>query len=214
MSAPEDDVDLERRVLVQRLTFLGGGVVLLGGCKKDEPATPAPAPKRTAPPTTSHLTFTDEEFRILEAACERVLPQDEAPGAKALGVPGYVDRILQTPELSRMKDDFPPGLMALDRRALRAFGKGFPDCSAAQQDEVLTAFKDSAEASGEARWYEMLIVLTLEGALGDPSYGGNKDRAGWALMGFTLVGTAAAEPPPDYDGRKALHVRCGDGKGC
>ena len=35
------------------------------------------------------------------------------------------------------------------------------------------------------------MVLTLEGFLGDPSYGGNKDQVGWALVGFDT-----SEPAP------------------
>ena len=59
------------------------------------------------------------------------------------------------------------------------------------------------------------MVLSLEGFLGDPGYGGNHDRVGWDLVGFKLVGAQAAEPPPGYDGVKHLHAaRCGGGKGC
>ncbi len=210
----ETGSELSRRVFVHRLSFFGGGVVLLGCAEKAVPDAGQPKPKLQAK-TSDHLTFTDEEFAALSAACDRVLPKDEDPGALEANVPVYIDRILQTPELRKMKDDFIPGLAALDRRAMRQFNKPFAECAAAQQDTLITAFKNSDPKSGEARWYEMLIVLSLEGFLGDPSYGGNKDQVGWALVGFELVGRAAAEPPPGYDGRKHLHdARCGGGKGC
>lgn len=40
------------------------------------------------------LWFTDEEFRILRAACDRLIPEDETPGATSVGVPDYIDGLL------------------------------------------------------------------------------------------------------------------------
>lgn len=203
----DEKPELSRRVFIHRLTFLGGGVVLLGGagCKKSEPlAAPPPPATATAPATgapTARKTFTREEFAVLSAACERIIPRDEDPGALDAGVPGYIDRMLQSPELEKMKDDFIAGTAALDRRAKRlSGGKGFAQATPEQQDAALTAFKDSPAASGESKYYDLLLTLTLEGLLGDPSYGGNKERAGWALVGF-----GTAEPPVGYDGLEHLH---------
>lgn len=208
---------ITRRVFVHRLGFVGGGVVLLNGACTKEPATPQPAakPPAPAPLTTSHRTFTDVDYAILSAACDRILPKDQDPGALEANVPEYIDRILQTEPLTKMREDFVPGLQALDRRARRLFKVGFTEATVEQRDEVLTVFKNSPEKSGEARWYELLVVLSLEGFLGDPSYGGNKDKVGWRLVGFDLVGSATADPRPSYDGVKHLHaLTCGGGKGC
>lgn len=198
---------------MKRLALAGGGAVVLGASCKERPA---PARARAEPPTTSHLTFTSEEFATLTAAVDRVLPKDEDVGAVELGVPGFIDRILQTPQLAQMKQNFVPGLAALSRRCERLFKAPFAKATPAQQDEVLAVFKDSPEGKGESRWYEMLVVLTLEGFLGDPSYGGNKGEQGWKLVGFKLVGrNAKGDPGQGYDGLKALHeLRCGGGKGC
>ena len=103
-----------------------------------------------------------------------------------------------------MKDDFLAGTDALGRRARRMFGKRFDQTTPEQQDQLLTLFKASAPGTGEAHYFELLITLTLEGLLGDPSYGGNKDRVGWALVGF-----GTSEPPPNYDGNKHLHLHHG-----
>jgi gluconate 2-dehydrogenase gamma chain len=208
------DDDVSRRVFVHHLTFLGGGVVLLGGCK--EPAKPAPPPAPREVLTSSHKTFTDAEWKTLSAAVDRVLPRDGDPGALDAGVPEYIDRMLQTEGMAQMKQNFVPGLAALNRRADRMFKKPFADCTPAQQDELLTIFKDSPEKSGEARWYEMLIVLSLEGFLGDPSYGGNQGEVGWKLVGFQLVGrNVKGDPKAPYDGNQKLHqLVCGGGKGC
>ncbi|MDQ3266904.1 MAG: gluconate 2-dehydrogenase subunit 3 family protein [Myxococcota bacterium] len=198
-----------RRVFLYRLSFMGGGVVLLGGpgCKKSEDAPP----RVRAPLTTSHRSFTNEEFSVLSAACERLIPQDQDPGAVEANVPRYIDRALAAPELRKMKEEFLAGLAALDRRAARAHRKGFHELPVADQDALLTAFKDSPSASGEAHFYELLMALTLEGFLGDPSYGGNTGKVGWQLVGFNT-----SSPGPGYDGLKHLHDPSagGGGGGC
>lgn len=202
---------LSRRSFIQRLTFFGGGVVLLGAaaCKRPQEEE-APKPT-TAPPTgtSPHGTFSALELATVAAACERILPRDEDPGAKDANVPAYIDRMLQTPELKQMKTDFLQGLSALERRSRSMFKKGFMEAAPEQQDELLAIFKDSGAGTGEAHFFELLMVLTLEGFLGDPSYGGNQGRVGWRLVGFDTVGTVAMAPPEGYDGPKCLR-ECGD----
>ncbi|WP_342379142.1 gluconate 2-dehydrogenase subunit 3 family protein [Myxococcus stipitatus] len=206
---------LSRRSFIQRLSFLGGSVVLLGpmACKRssseDAPKpTQDPGPLGTAPGAPEPRTFSRFEFAVAAAAAERILPKDEDPGALDADVPVYIDRILTTPEMKPIRDDFLEGLAALEHRSQRMFQKGFSSITAAQQDELLTLFKDSKPGSGEAHFVELLTVLTLEGFLGDPSYGGNKGKVGWRLMGFDTVGTVAMAPPENYDGPKCLR-ECG-----
>ncbi|MCP3058281.1 gluconate 2-dehydrogenase subunit 3 family protein [Myxococcus sp. K38C18041901] len=204
---------LSRRSFIQRLSFLGGGVVLLGplACKRSS-EEPRPAkdtgPLGTTPGGRETHTFSSFEFAVVAAATERILPKDEDPGALDADVPVYIDRILQTPAMQPMRDDFMTGLAALEHRSQRMFQKGFASLTPAQQDELLTLFKDSPPRSGEAHFLELLTVLTLEGFLGDPSYGGNKGKVGWRLMGFDTVGTVAMAPPEGYDGPKCLR-ECG-----
>jgi gluconate 2-dehydrogenase gamma chain len=212
--AQDSEDDLSRRVFVHQLTFFGGGAVLLGGCKDEPKAKPPEPPKQAL--TSSHKTFTDGEWLTLTAACERMIPKDDDAGAVEAGVPEYIDRMLQTEQLEQMKKNFVPGLAALDRRAQRMFQKPFHEATPAQQDELIAIFKDSPEKSGESRWYEMFVVLVLEGYLGDPSYGGNQGEVGWKLVGFNLVGrNVKGDPKTPYDGSKRLHqLVCGGGKGC
>lgn len=195
---------ISRRVFIQRLTFFGGGVVLIGAaCKRDSKNDSSGATKADAS-GEHHLTFTAEEYALVAAACDRVVPRDEDPGALDADVPVYFDRMLQMPEMRKMRVEFLAGVAALDRRSKRMFNKSFAEATAAQQDDLLGIFKDSPRGSGEAHWFELLVVLTMEGFLGDPSYGGNKGRVGWALVGFET-----SEPPPRYEGSKHLHAHGG-----
>jgi gluconate 2-dehydrogenase gamma chain len=193
---------MSRRVFIRRLSFLGGGVVLLGGtaCKRGEDGRPQAPSRRRGPLTTSHRTFTSEEFAVVSAAAERILPRDNDPGAKDANVPEYIDRMLQSPDLTQMREDFIAGTTALNRRSRGIHSVGFAEASTSQQDDILQSFKNARSDSAEAKYFELLVVLTLEGFLGDPSYGGNRDRVGWALVGF-----GTSEPPPGYDGHRHLH---------
>lgn len=198
-----------RRVFIHRLTFLGGGVVLLGGgCSRDPSSARDAGSAR--PRSTRYLSFTNDEYAVLAAAVERIVPKDEDPGALDAAVPHYIDKMMTTAELSPMRDDLVAGLNALDRRSRSELEKGFAQASAEEQDGLLTSFKDADPSSGEARFFELLTALTLEGFLGDPSYGGNKNRVGWALMGFET-----SEPMDGYQGVKHLHdLRCAGSHEC
>src|SRR5262245_5868164 len=93
MNGLDDDLWLTRRSLVQRLARMGAVVVLLspGGafssCKKDPPQ-PAVGAR-----TSRHRTFTNDEFESMAAACDRILPKDQDPGALEANVPEFVDRM-------------------------------------------------------------------------------------------------------------------------
>lgn len=58
-------------------------------------------------------------------------------------------------------------------------GAPFDGLSAAQQDAVIAKLRLQGR-----RFYDLLVDHTVEGMLSAPEYGGNRDRAGWALVGF------------------------------
>jgi gluconate 2-dehydrogenase gamma chain len=188
---------LTRRTFVHRLSFFGGGVLLLG------PACDVFTGKRSPPPpvkrewalVSSHRTFTDAEFRALSAAVDRILPRDADPGALDANVPEYIDRALVDPQLHEMRDDLIPGLGLLETRAHGSYQKAFADLSVEQRDQILDSLRKGEKGSMDQRLLELLIVLTMEGFLSDPSYGGNKDRVGWALVGFDTSMPADYQPP-------------------
>ena len=75
-----------------------------------------------------------------------------------------------------------------------------------KQDEVIAAL-EQGKASGfvwpEARaFFETIRTHTIEGLFADPVYGGNKDFAGWRLVGFP--GGQAVYTPADLQDRQAF----------
>jgi gluconate 2-dehydrogenase gamma chain len=80
------------------------------------------------------------------------------------------------------------GLAALDKYCRGAFaGKPFAQLSDEQKDQVLTGLEkgpiqlDGASAKG---LFEQILKNTQEGFFADPVYGGNRDMAGWKMVGF------------------------------
>lgn len=120
----------------------------------------------------------------LTAVCERILPRDEDPGAVDLGVPEYIVRMLDTPDLAAVREMFWKILPMMDTEAGKKFsGKRFADLAPTEQDAILDTWQNGKESRQKA--FEILVTLTLEGAFGDPKYGGNTGGLGFKMIGFT-----------------------------
>jgi gluconate 2-dehydrogenase gamma chain len=180
-----------------------------GGALPWEPGeTQPPTPVRPGP----WLYFTASEATAVEAIVDRLIPPDDSgPGGKQAGCAVFIDRQLagsfgdsrrlymkmpfaigtpsqgpQSPILP--KERYRVSLAALDEYCKATFsGKGFATLGALQQDEVLSGLeKDEIElkdVSGKD-FFETVLANTMEGFFADPIYGGNRELAGWKLLGF------------------------------
>ncbi len=122
---------------------------------------------------------------VVEAAAARIFPTTETPGATEAGVINYIQRLLGEafPELASL---YRSGCRALNRHAKRRFGVGFLRIAVTDRDLVLADFEaDQVPDFKQATdFFEMLRDHTMEGVLGEPAYGGNRDMVGWRLVGF------------------------------
>lgn len=129
--------------------------------------------------------MTAAELALLSAACDRMLPPDQDPGAVQLGVVDYIDRRLSR-EGRRVRENrhrLRVGLGRLDDWSRQRYGRGFLKLDGDAQDVALASL--AAEGGDDGyRFVRQLLLLTLEGAFADPVYGGNRDKAGWKLVGF------------------------------
>jgi len=88
------------------------------------------------------------------------------------------------------------GLAELRKRAARRkTGAAFETLAAADQDAILTEIE-------KEDFFGFVRFLTMVGAFSDPAHGGNRDRAGWAMFGFTPQGSHVP-PFGYYDGAVA-----------
>ena len=139
--------------------------------------------------------FNAHQAATVEAMAARIIPgsQDD-PGAREADVIVYIDRALAG-AYGHLQPLYRRGVEALDRRAAESHGAPFAECSEAQQDALLgDLLADVAPALDTPGVDEDTSLLsyfaavvhqhTIEGMFGDPAYGGNRDGAGWKLLGF------------------------------
>jgi gluconate 2-dehydrogenase gamma chain len=127
------------------------------------------------------------EWRTLEAACARILPSDDGPGAREAGVIGFLDAQLATPALAPAAQALRTLARLLDEVAQRRHGAGFAALAPAQADELLGALAAGTlpvERFPQKEAFAVLHTLTLEGYLSDPRHGGNRGEVGWQAIGF------------------------------
>ena len=177
----------------------------------------APQAKRAAAPSSqarAYMFLTQPEVAFIDAAVARLIPKDElGPGAKEAGVSYFIDQQLfggyGTMAKKYKQGPWPEGTpqqgyqspltpAEVYRAAIRdtngycrkQHGKTFDALSAAQQDEVLRGLdegKIELESVRAQFFFNMLLNNTIEGFFADPVYGGNRDKAGWKLVGFPGV---------------------------
>ena len=79
-------------------------------------------------------------------------------------------------------------IKAIDAHSADKFsGKKFAALSGEQQDEILKGLEkgDIDLKTVDAKsFFTMFLQNTMEGFFSDPLYGGNRDMAGWKLLGF------------------------------
>ena len=137
-------------------------------------------------------SLSSHEMELLNAVTARLIPNDAAgPGAVEAGATRYIDRALAG-ALSSSRPAYASGLAALDRYAASSRGKPFRELSPTDQDSVLIDVETGAATGftgSSAAFFAMLLSHTHQGMFGDPYYGGNKDFAGWDLVGYPGVRT-------------------------
>jgi gluconate 2-dehydrogenase gamma chain len=126
----------------------------------------------------------------VEAIAAQIVPSGATPGARDAGVVYFIDRGLATfyahqagPFRARL-DEFRAQL-ATWRPGVGAFATLAPE----QQIEFL-------HTVDRTPFFRSLRQLTVLGLFSIPAYGGNRDGAGWKLLGF--VDQHAFEPPFGY----------------
>jgi len=140
-------------------------------------------------PSNGHGAFlNDDDLATVVAYTERLMPGAPGkPGAKDAGVANYIDHALAG-AYADMGDYYRRGLKALDAYCEATFKDRFVYLKPAQQDEAITAMENGKAAGfswpSAQSFFNTLRTHTMEGMFADPIYGGNKDFAGWRLVGF------------------------------
>jgi gluconate 2-dehydrogenase gamma chain len=149
-----------------------GGTALLG---LGTPALSAlaGAASRAHETDAAFTTLGAGEARDFAAIAARIIPTTDTPGATEAGVVHFFDQAFS----DAMRDALPAA-----RDGLHALNTGLPDggfasLPEAQQDASLAAIDGQP-------FFELMRLMTLFGYFAMSRYGGNREHAGWKLIGF------------------------------
>jgi gluconate 2-dehydrogenase gamma chain len=195
---------------------VGAGAVATGGLSSEvlAQAQPAAPVQQVAAEHAAHTAggkglgafLNADNAEAVAAFTERLMPGAPGkPGARDANVANYIDLALAG-AYSDMQDFYRRGLQALDAYCQKTFKKSFVELSVAQQDEVIGALEQGKASEftwpSQQQFFNTLRTHTIEGMFADPVYGGNKDFAGWKLVGFP--GAYPAFTPADMQSKEAF----------
>jgi gluconate 2-dehydrogenase gamma chain len=184
----------------------GSAVAVTAGvpqtAQAQQPAAPAPV--------YTYLNLEEQAF--IEALVDHMVPADElTPKGTDIGVNVFIDRALasgwgkgdrlymQGPWKEGVPNQgyqlpltpaqlYRAGIPAANAYCVKTYGKPFDKITEAQRQEFLLAWqagKVAFEGGPPARvFWGMLYQNVMQGMFSDPIYGGNRDKAGWNLIGF------------------------------
>jgi gluconate 2-dehydrogenase gamma chain len=139
---------------------------------------------RAVDPRPGYLFFTAEEAAFMEALTERFVPKDAlGPGAVEIGVPIYIDRQLAGP-WGQGNQFYMQGPWSKGEESQGYQSKYAP---AGYYRAALKALAGIVAERHQGAAFPTLkpeVQNVREGMFADPIYGGNRDMAGWKLIGF------------------------------
>jgi len=189
---PERPDGLSRRALLGRVGAAGAFVALTDVLPTA--VGDAEAQARRAPAREPLETLTQVEFDTLEAIVARLIPTDaNGPGAVEAGAARYIDRGLGG-ALASFRETYRDGLANMDALARASKALSFAQLSPADQDAVLTSVES-------APFFNLVLAHTVQGTFGDPFYGGNRNFAGWDLIGYPGVRLAVTAEQQNIDAK-------------
>jgi len=168
---------------------------------------PAPAP---ANPGYAFLNL--EEAAFVEALVDHMVPADElSPKGTDIGINIFIDRALagawgngdrlymQGPWKVGVPSQgyqlpltpaqlYRTGIAATNAYCRKTYGKAFDRLDEKQREEVLVGLS-SAKISFDnglpvREFWSTVYQTVMQGMFSDPIYGGNRNKAGWRLIGF------------------------------
>jgi gluconate 2-dehydrogenase gamma chain len=189
----------------------------------------APATQAAAPEAAGYAFFNLDEAAFVEALVDHMIPSDEiSPKGTELGVNVYIDRALagawgkgerlymQGPwKLGAPSQGYQlpltpaqlyrAGIEATNAYCIKTYGKSFDRIEAAQREAVLTGLstaKISFDNGLPVRvFWTTLYQTVVEGIYSDPIYGGNRNKAGWAIIGFPGIIAVHRDHVETYRGK-------------
>lgn len=190
-----------------------GSAAALAGAAAPRIADAQQKPAASAPPAHPGYVFLNlDEQAFIEAVVDHMVPADElSPRGTDIGINIYIDRALasgwgkgerlymQGPWKTGLATQgyqlpltpaelYRVGIAACNAHCVKSYGRPFEKLAEAQKQEFLVALQGGKirfDGGLSARtFFGILYQNVMEGMFADPIYGGNRDKAGWKLIGF------------------------------
>lgn len=184
------DPELARRSFLRLIGgTLGASCLTLNWREIAVAAEQAAAPSSSAEPSALKVLRPGEAADV-EAICAQIIPTDATPGAREAGVLTFIDRAL-VGFYARQAAEFRAGLREFQQlcQKWRPEASSFAALTSAQQIEYL-------QQVDHTPFFDSVRMLTIIGMFAMPAYGGNRQGAGWKLLGFEDL--HVFEPPFGY----------------
>jgi len=199
----------QRRNFLQQLGGAAGAAWLTAQWPAIVAASEHAHQAMTGKQSTTFEILTPDQAREVEAIASCIIPTDDMPGAKEAGVVYFIDQALKTfaadarpvyekgiASLNAMSAEMFPGVSRFSAATPEQQEKIIIRFSAAEEDEAKTLRRNLPGAG--ASFWKTVTTHTLFGFLVDPEGGGNRDFAGWKVIGRDP--THNFSPPyGDYD---------------
>jgi gluconate 2-dehydrogenase gamma chain len=128
--------------------------------------------------STEWRFFSASEARTVDAIVAQIIPTDETPGAREMGVARFIDHGLAG-FLAPLAAAFRAGLAGFEAQ-YRAHNPHNPEFATLPADRQIEWLRQVDHTP----FFESLQQLTVLGAFSMPQYGGNSGGLGWQLIGF------------------------------
>lgn len=144
---------MERRIALKQIALATGGLLTL----------PAWANAWTqASVRPSYALLEPTQAQTLAELVDTLIPASETLGAKALGVPDFVQKMVADCYEAPVQQSVKAGLNTVEAIATQQFKQPFVTCDATQRMEVLKQMETSPEASRK-EFYSLVKNLTIQG---------------------------------------------------
>lgn len=150
---------------------------------------PRPNALAAAHASSEPISFTREQWKTVEAITGRIIPTDHEPGAIEANCVNFIDKVLDNEDKAQ-KSIYDSGLQALEHVSRNRFDDSFLGLTDDQKDEMLASIESGSvegwpdEAGASTDFFATVRGHTLIGFLADPKYGGNRNYAGWKVIGY------------------------------
>lgn len=139
--------------------------------------------------TVQEGPLTEGEMEILTALCEQIVPKDEFPGARELGVGEFISRLLREAHPDWITI-YHSGLRSTEQSSLKSYKKSFLEIDFEQRKLLLERMANGDlplvdwGAVTPEEFFSMVSSHTMQGFYSHPRWGGNRDKKAWAMIDY------------------------------